>query len=402
MRRLGFLVAVTALACDPAGAQSGAADSRSGARTCEKCAQDSSGRLMQRYRVRHRDELERVARLARELGAVRRSLDSDLELSAAQRRRLEHRAMRLESQIADAGASFGLKAAGRALQEMRPAMVEARRAMAAAMAEAGAMSEKARAPEGMRLPGWIGITLDAPCTIEARGGDVYWRFFDHPEIVSVEPSSPAERAGIRQGDVLLAYDGQDVRRELAMNRLLQPGRTVRVRLRTQRDNGARDVAVKVASAHDRAWRERPADVATHILKRRSPRSPREAWGIVVPDPASPMIVGGPPLSPSPSPSPSPTISIRSLNGLAGAHMETITRGLGEAVGVDRGVLVISVPRGGPAYESGLVDGDVILKADGHIVRSVDELRQLVASNGGRAVRLDVTRRGKTRHVTLRW
>jgi hypothetical protein len=398
MRRLICLVVLTALACDPVGAQSGTGESRPRAKKCEDCAKDSSPRVTYayRYRARQRDESERLSRLARELMAVRRSLESERELSVAQRRRLESRASRLETQLAQVGANIGLKAAGRALQEMRPAMVEARRAMAAAMAEAGAVATEAVTSERNRFPGWIGITLDAPCTVEARGGDEYWRFFDHPEIVSVDPSSPAERAGIRQGDVLLAYDGQDVRREIAMNRLLQPGRTVRVRVRARRDREVRDVAVKVAPAHDRAWREWPSGDAVALpMRPRSPRAPDGAWTVVVPQPRRPMLDG-------PGVTPAPVISIPRVNGLAGAHVETITRGLGETIGVDRGVLVISVPPGVPAYESGLVDGDVILKADGRDVRSVHELRKLVAGNDGRAVRLEVTRRGKTRQVMLRW
>jgi membrane-associated protease RseP (regulator of RpoE activity) len=394
MRRLICLVVLTALACDPAGAQSGTEESRPRAKKCEDCGQDSSLRLMHRYRIRHRDEAERLSRLVRELAAAKHSLEADRDLSVAQRRRLEYRASRLEAQIAEVGASLGLEAAGQALRGLRPAMVEARRAMAAAMAEAGGVAAGARAPEAMRFPGWIGITLDAPCTVEARGGDIYWRFFDHPEIVSVDPSSPAERAGIRQGDVLLAYNGQDVRREIAMNRLLQPGRTVRVRVRARRENAVRDVAVKVAPVHDRAWREWPGDVAAAgVIRPRSPRPP--AW-VVVPEAGRPVIVDGPAATPA------PVISIARVNGLGGAHMETITRGLGETIGVARGVLVISVPPGVPAYESGLVDGDVILKADGRDVRSVHELRKFVAGNDDRAVRLEVTRRGKTRQVTLRW
>jgi S1-C subfamily serine protease len=93
---------------------------------------------------------------------------------------------------------------------------------------------------------------------------------------------------------------------------------------------------------------------------------------------------------------------RVATGLAGARMETITRGLGETIGVERGVLVISVPPGVPAYESGLVDGDVILNADGRDVTSIHDLRQAVAESGDRAVKLDVVRKGKSRQVTLRW
>jgi hypothetical protein len=396
MRRLVCLVVLTVLARDPAGAQSGTAESRPRGGRCAECAQDSSMGLIHKRRMQHRDDTERLSRLARELSLVRSALDNDRDMSAVRRQRLQLRAARLESELASVGTSIGLEAAGRVLREMRPGMVEARRAMAAAMAAAGAAAAGPTTPEGIRFPGWIGITLDAPCTVEVRGDDVYWRFFDHPEIVSVDPSSPAERAGIRQGDVLLAYDGQDVRREIAMNQLLQPGRTVRVRVRARRENAVRDVAVKVAPVRDRAWREWASGAAVaRPVKPRSPRPPGGAWA-VVPKAGTHVIVDGPAAAPA------PMISIARLNGLAGAHMETITRGLGETIGVERGVLVISVPPGGPAYESGLVDGDVILKADGRDVRTVQELRRFVAGNDSRAVQLQVTRRGKTRQVTLRW
>ena len=100
--------------------------------------------------------------------------------------------------------------------------------------------------------------------------------------------------------------------------------------------------------------------------------------------------------------PMPMVMWRLANGLAGAHMETISRGLGEAIGVKRGVLVISVAPGVPAAESGLVDGDVILKADGRDIASVDDLRRALAESADRAVTLDVARRGKTRRVVLKW
>jgi serine protease Do len=360
------------------------------ARDCSGCAQDSAVRAMHKQRMSHRDQRERVARVAHELSVVRSRLQDDNELSASERRRLEARASHLDAQLTRLEAGFGLEAADKLFREMRPAIAQAERAMAAAMAEAGAAAPKVR-----QLAGWIGITLDGQSAVETRGGDVYWRFFDHPQIVSVDPSSPAERSGIRQGDVLLAYDGQDVRHAIAMNRVLQPGRVVRVRVRVRRDNEVRDVPVKVAPARVLAWRE----WAPGMLAPRTPRarSADEAWVPRVPEPRQPFMIEGP------GGERGPVVSIvRVGGGIAGARMETITPGLGEAVGVGRGVLVLAVAPGQPAHESGLMDGDVILRADGREIGSVRELSTVVEHADHRAVRLDVSRKGKVRQVTLRW
>jgi hypothetical protein len=388
MKYLTALVLGSWLVSDVAAAQSGSGESRA---KCRECVQDSSVRVMYRQRMRARDISNRFGTLARELGAVRHTLDGNRDLSAAERRRLEQRARHLETQLARLGVQLGFDATGRALNELGPAMAEANRALEAAMAEAGVAAVHAVEGREPKLPGWIGVTLTARSSVEQRDGDIYWKFFEHPRIVSVEPSSPAERAGIRQGDVLLAYDGQDVRREIAMNRLLQPGRTVRVRLRAQRDDEVREVPVRVAPVRTFVFRERaPASAKL----RRSPRQP-EVWTVV---PPPPMPVG----PASPAPAPAPLISMARIRGLAGAQMESLSPGLAEAIGVEHGVLVISVPPGVPAHEAGLVDGDVIVRADGRAVHSVHELSRVLASAGGRAVRLDVSRKGTVRQVTLRW
>ncbi len=376
-------------------AQSSAERSRTRRPGCEECAQDSTLRVMHKRRMEQRDYRERVATLSRELSAVRHALDEGEHLSASERGRLLARAGRLESQLLGLEARLGIEAKRGELGDLQPAMAEARRALAAAMAEAGVAATRAFAPEGGRFPGWIGITLDAPCTVEMRDGDVYWRFLDYPEIVSIDPGSPAERAGIRQGDVLLAYDGQDVRRDIAMNRLLEPGRTVRVRVRVRRDNEVRDLPVRVA-ARGVAGRAFAAPALAPGVVIRRPRARVEVYPTPEPGP-TPSVRGDAPLAPS------ATFFYRRFNGVAGAHVESITPGLAEAMGVERGVLVISVPRGVPAQEAGLMDGDVILKADGRNVSSVQDLRFAMAQNSGeKAVKLDVVRKGKVRQVTLRW
>jgi len=73
--------------------------------------------------------------------------------------------------------------------------------------------------------------------------------------------------------------------------------------------------------------------------------------------------------------------------------------------VSSGVLVTNAPAGSPASESGLTDGDVIVKVSGQPVRSVLEVRQLVGfayQNGERSVEIDLLRQKKPVKTTLRW
>jgi S1-C subfamily serine protease len=388
MRHLVALAILSLLAADPAAAQSATDESRARRKACQECSQDSAVRIIHK---RMRDNSARLATMARELSRVRSRLHQG-DLPERERRRLERRAQQLESRLASAGIRIGVDASSQLLHDLGPVMAEARRAMDAAAAQA-AVAVHAVPSKGARLPGWIGITLAARSHVEMRGGDVYFKFFEHPRIVSVDPSSPAERAGIRQGDFLLAYDGQDVRHEIAMNRVLRPGRMVRVRLRAQRDDGIREVPVRVAEPRI-VWREWDSKGNTTIRLPRTPRPSEDAWSALPSETSMPAIAA--------TPAPGPLIAMTRISGLAGARMETITPGLGEAIGVEHGVLVISVAPGVPASESGLADGDVIIKADGRDVASVRELQRMMASADEKAIRLDVARKGKVRQVTLRW
>jgi S1-C subfamily serine protease len=93
------------------------------------------------------------------------------------------------------------------------------------------------------------------------------------------------------------------------------------------------------------------------------------------------------------------------DGVAGARLAGVTEGLARATGVKHGVLVLTAAPGSPAAESGLVDGDVIVKAGGQEVRTVAQLRDLVGAavdRGERSVRLECVRDRQGRTVLLRW
>jgi hypothetical protein len=260
--------------------------------------------------------------------------------------------------------------------------------------------------------GWIGIVVSgAPRETHMEGNQQMMRFLSYPEIVSVDPSSPAQRAGLAPGDTLLAYDGRDVRgADISMTRLLRPNAKVTVRVR--RDGRIKELPVVVAKAPMRIMIRRGDEM----------RGPDQTWVFTSP----PDLQRVPPLAPpaplprSGMPTPPPAVAtgasapvVPSLprpfefspSGVAGAQLVTVSDGLKRGYGVPSGVLVVTVPRGTPADESGLKEGDVIVRVERQPVQSVVQVWQIVtraADDGAKEVDLDLIREKQARALTLRW
>lgn len=100
-----------------------------------------------------------------------------------------------------------------------------------------------------RLPldAWYGISLRcSDCSIfrdEDNDEVLAWRFRSEPEILDVEPDSPADRAGVRSGDILTHVEGHEITSREGGRRFgaAQPGDTVRWTVRDGRKS--RDVTV---------------------------------------------------------------------------------------------------------------------------------------------------------------
>ena len=256
------------------------------------------------------------------------------------------------------------------------------------------------------LRGWIGILADAPHDRRIVGDSHIIRYLEYPTIVSVEPNSPAARAGIAQGDVLLAYDHSDVREhEVNLSRLLVPDRRLSVTVR--RDGEMKDYEMTVARATDafiREQREFTIEMMRDSTGRvvaaggRAPTvRPLTREGVPAGTVAASRMLpgeGGPVVVFRPS---------MSSGGIWGAQLSKIGTGLGQALGVKSGVLVISVMPGTPAQRAGLADGDVIVKANGQLVSDVEMLLRTTAEREGeRALNLEVVRAKKPLKLTLRW
>jgi serine protease Do len=274
-------------------------------------------------------------------------------------------------------------------ESLRVEMVRAMHAIEPAMA----FSYQDMSPQG-----YLGVTFDGPSVELPRPNERVIRFLDYPRVSMVEPGSPAERGGVAKGDTLIALDGLNVKdREISLTRILVPSR--RIMVRVLREGRTRDLRVTV-------------DTSPEYMARR-----------MVPMAPTPMVAAAPGVAATAAPMPpdammyamprtprvAPVMAMGEMDmwadadGVAGARLVAVSEGLGKALGVKSGVLVLRASPGTPAYESGLREGDVIVRAEGKSVTSVRDVRR-VASGADRedGVSLVVLRERRERPVTLRW
>jgi S1-C subfamily serine protease len=101
----------------------------------------------------------------------------------------------------------------------------------------------------------------------------------------------------------------------------------------------------------------------------------------------------------------PLPPVFTISGVAGAQLAGVSATMQRSLGLPAGVLVTQVPVGSPAGESGLEEGDVILRVGGQMVTTVRELRELVkraADDGEHSVMLELRRGKAPRTLSLRW
>ena len=86
--------------------------------------------------------------------------------------------------------------------------------------------------------------------------------------------------------------------------------------------------------------------------------------------------------------------------IGGAELTEMDPALAEYFGTDGGLLALRVLPETPADRAGLQPGDVVVKAKDRSVRTVAELRSIVAANPD-GVKLEIRRKGQTRTLELK-
>lgn len=275
-------------------------------------------------------------------------------------------------------------------------------------------SAAAGAPEG-----WFGVDVQTVGTSTERGGRVLISA-DYPRVVSVEPGSPAAQAGLQAGDRLVAIAGVDLRQEaLDLGPILRPGNRVPVSL--ERDGVRRDVTVVIT--------RRPATFNPGTSMRVTTVEPAEPspGGQVVtgrgartgpPPGGAPPAPGRGPTAPAPAPAlavwpgagstaaPSPTSYLFSASpsvlAVAGAELMRPSRALQAALGVSRGVYVVTVAPRTPAERAGVQAGDVLLTADDEPLDEPVDFYRVLRGQADGVVRLELVRERRPLTLDLRW
>jgi serine protease Do len=188
------------------------------------------------------------------------------------------------------------------------------------------------------------------------------------EITRVEEGSPAEKAGVKPGDVVLEYNGQRVEGMEQFGRMVRetpPGREVKLTI--SRD-GAPETLTALLGSRKRALPEN-----FHFYG--------EMPEIRIPD--------------------IPQIYTTMRTARLGVEAESLGPQLADFFGVKEGVLVRSVLENTAAQKAGIKAGDVITKVDGMSVTSPSELSGAVRSaSSKKTYSVELTRERKPQTVSV--
>jgi serine protease Do len=204
-------------------------------------------------------------------------------------------------------------------------------------------------------------------------------------VTTVEPDSPAAKAGLKENDVITQYDGQAVGGTVQFRRLVRetpPGRTVA--LVVSRDGASQSLSVELGDRNALLEQQRKE------MQGRM-RDFGNTYAFTMPQ--FDLNFGGPnAFEFSDARTPILGISAEDLSGQLGAYF-------GAPDG--KAILVREVRPGTPAEKAGLKAGDVIMKLDGNPIHSLAELReQLRAKSGQQSLSVGILRKGSEMSVPV--
>jgi len=185
-------------------------------------------------------------------------------------------------------------------------------------------------------------------------------------VAGVTEGSPADKAGIRQGDLIVSVSGEEVETPDDLVELIhskKPGREILVAL--VRDGKKHRISVVLG---------------------KSPAKKSKDVEIELPEPKSLPMEILPPLQ---------HLKLEMGRGFLGVNVLDLDAELGGYFGTEKGVLVTEVLDGSAGEKAGMKAGDVITAVDGKTVASREELTRILRKREeGDKVELSLLRKGK--------
>ena len=206
--------------------------------------------------------------------------------------------------------------------------------------------------DGEVTRGYLGVNIQSITPELARALNI-----EEPKgalVADVTPGSPAEKGGIKRGDVIVSYDGKQVEGHHVLPAMV----------------AATPVDEKVTVAVLRDGKQRQLSVRVGKL-------PSETAGL--------------------------DKSARPAKGRWGLQLHDLTPEIGQQfrLKAEQGVVVVGVEPGSPADEAGIRQGDVIVEVNRQPVNSVDEIKENIGkSKDKNNLLLLVERKGGKMYVPL--
>lgn len=273
----------------------------------------------------------------------------------------------------------------------------------------------------------VGVTIDYSqgAEVDARGA----------ELQEVQDDGPADRAGLRAGDIVVRVDGRSVfdpldgRAERALSEsqsvpvqrfvrivggldpdepveveYIRDGRTARATVTPESAGGFPGLTIfgEGEGLPGMAWRFDPEERGPGVFRFESPgrNSEMRFFGDSLATGAFPRLFRDDPcMNVSTGDGSTRVWVLGGTNCVDGVEFVELNPGLGEYFGTDQGVLVANVAE---ASTLGLRAGDVLQAVDGREVQSPEHARRILASyDSDEEIRLRVVRKGAETEVLAR-
>ena len=198
-------------------------------------------------------------------------------------------------------------------------------------------------------------------------------------ISEIVKDSPAEKAGLRKGDVILRFNGEAVTSTRKLNRLVNESSADQVvQLTISRGGSEQEVSATLGKRESmtKIFNEKTREEMRQKIEKMKNDMPKIRKG----DGTWVLNMG----------------NYRRI----GIGTETLTKQLADYFGVGNGILVTSVNDNSPASKAGLKAGDIITAVDGEKVDSPGDISRAINKKEDGPVTLTVVRDRNTRSVTV--